>query len=170
MMKKEKYIIVLLLVVSLFLTGCAQRRHMRELEQYVAKLKADAANNSVKPLTGLETPIPVIYTAKNLRSPFETSMSTKSHIAGESPLQTYPMAALDFKGTVTEGDKTWGFIETPDKKLYQVKLGDMIGDHYGKITDISPSSIVIKEKTDQVLPLGKINYRIVTLRLKEPSQ
>jgi type IV pilus assembly protein PilP len=169
-MTKRKYLLVLLLLASVLLAGCAERRHMRELEQYVAKLKADAANNSVKPLTGLDTPVPEIYTAKDLRSPFETAQSSKSQHAGDSPLQSYPLLALAFKGTVTENGKIWGFVQTPDKKLYQVKLGDMIGDHYGKITEISPTSIVVQEKTDQVLPLGKINYRIVTLRLKEPSQ
>ena len=164
--------LLVLLTTSLLLSGCGERKQLRELQQYVAQLK----QNSQQPkkaslLKDLHAPAPVTYTAANLRSPFSLSTSSPgSHnTVSKHPLQNFPITQLHFKGTVVEGKDTWAFVLAPDNKLYQVKLGDMIGDHYGKIVNISEYSLQIQEQVDQLIPLGKPNTRIVTLQLKGPS-
>jgi type IV pilus assembly protein PilP len=166
----ERVFLLLLVASSLLLGGCSERKHLRDLEKYVTQLK----QNSQQPqkaslLKDLHAPAPVTYTAANLRSPFSMSSSAASKTISKHPLQNFPTAQLHFKGTVTQGDNTWAFVLAPDNKLYQVKLGDMIGDHYGKIISITETSLVIQEQVDQLIPVGVPNTKIVTLQLKGPS-
>jgi type IV pilus assembly protein PilP len=168
----RKYLLLVLITSSLLLSGCGERKQLRELQKYVAQLKQ---NNPQQPkkeslLKDLNQPAPVTYSAANMRSPFSASSSSgSSHVESRHPLQNFQLVQLHFKGTVTEGDNTWAFVLAPDNKLYQVKLGDMIGDHYGKIISISQTSLVVQEQIDQLIPVGKPNTKIVTLQLKGPS-
>jgi type IV pilus assembly protein PilP len=168
-----KYFWPVIIISSLMLSGCGERKQLRELQKYVAQLKQ---NNTQQPkkeslLKDLHQPAPVTYTAANMRSPFSASSSTSSssRALSKHPLQNFQLAQLHFKGTVTEGENTWAFVLAPDNKLYQVKLGDLIGDHYGKIISISETSLVVQEQVDQLVPIGKPNTKIVTLQLKGPS-
>jgi type IV pilus assembly protein PilP len=167
-------VILILVTTALLLSGCSDSKHLRQLQAYVTKLKQDAAatkNDSI--IKGFDAPAPVTYEAKDLRSPFESNAqaSTGSNANAQNsfahPLQAFPVSMLRFKGTATQGTDVWAFIQTPDNKLYQVKLGDSIGDHYGKITQISSSALEVQEPVDTS---GKSSTRIVTLRLKDASQ
>ncbi|MES2217511.1 MAG: pilus assembly protein PilP [Pseudomonadota bacterium] len=167
-----RYFIVLILTAALTVSGCSERKRLRDLEQYVAQLKQSSQlPTKASLLKDLQPPTPVTYMATNPRSPFEASSSAggSNRVVSKHPLQNYPVAQLHFKGTVTQGDNTWAFVLAPDNKLYQVKLGDMIGDHYGKIVNISQTSLTIQEQIDQLVPLGKPETKIVTLQLKGPS-
>jgi type IV pilus assembly protein PilP len=164
-----RYFIVLI-ATCLLLSGCGERKHLRELQQYVTQLKQSSQQpKKIPPLKGLAPPTPVTYTAMNARSPFEAASNMNNLNGSRHPLQSYPIAQMHYKGIVTQGDNSWAFILAPDNKLYQAKIGDMIGDHYGKIVNISPTNLVIQEQVDQVMPSGKPNTRIVTMQLKGSS-
>jgi type IV pilus assembly protein PilP len=165
------YFLLMIIAAALTVSGCSERKKLRDLEQYVAQLKQSSQlPQKASLLKDLQPPTPVTYTAANARSPFEVaSASGGGHSNSKHPLQNFPIGQLHFKGTVNQGNSTWAFVLAPDNKLYQVKLGDMIGDHYGKIVSISETRIEIQEQVDQLIPLGKPNTRIVTLQLKGPS-
>lgn len=162
-------IVALTIVITLTLTGCGNRKALKQVQAYVEQTRQAAMQPKKSSiLKDLVPPTPVTFTATNARSPFVIGVTTNP-FESVHPLQSYPVSALRFKGTVTQEDNTWAFVLAPDNKLYQLKLGDKIGDHYGKIIKISPSSLEIEEQTDQVVHIGKPNTRIVTMQLKGPS-
>ena len=103
-------------------------------------------------------PKPVVFETNSSRSPFEAAEDTTVRNAANSsqiamhPLEGFTLSALKFKGTVTQGTQTLAFILAPDNKLYQVKLGDIIGDHYGKIIHIYADRIDSGKRDGSQIP------------------
>jgi len=82
-----------------------------------------------------------------------------------SPLQAYPISVLELIGTITEGEVTYAYITTPDKRIHRADYGDQLGDKGGHIVRILPGKVEVELK-------GKLNgkqsvARIVILELKE---
>jgi Tfp pilus assembly protein PilP len=75
---------------------------------------------------------------------------------------------LRFVGTVTQNGSTIAFISAPDNKIYQIKAGDIIGDHDSEVTQIDSDRISMIEQYSEngSTPMK----RVVTLQLKEVSQ
>ena len=172
MSTKRYFVLMYVLLGGIILTGCGERRHLHELQHYVTQLRQATTLPKILPprLTGLAPPASVVYRGSNLRSPFVPALAVNAGANdGNQPLQNYPLTQLRYKGIVTQGANSWGFILAPDNKLYQVRLGDIIGDRYGKIITISSTSLVIQERVEQIMSLGKPDTRIVTLQLKGPS-
>jgi type IV pilus assembly protein PilP len=167
---KNTLAIILLIGLGL-LNGCSSNRHVRDLQKYVEDLHKSlvSSTENVKPVA-LKFPAPVTFQANSERSPFEQigeSSTVDVAASPDHPLQNYSTSALKFKGTVTQSNSMIAFILAPDSKLYQVKLGDIIGKHYGKIVKIYPDRIEIEEKITDNAKLT--TTRIVTLQLKDES-
>ena len=75
---------------------------------------------------------------------------------------------LRFVGTVTQNGDTVAFITAPDSRIYQIKVGDVIGDRQGKVVTIDADRISLIEQSAEDGPAGM--KRVVTLKLKETSQ
>jgi type IV pilus assembly protein PilP len=48
-------------------------------------------------------------------------------------------------GTLQQKRENFALILTPDKNLYRVKSGDFMGQNFGRIVEISETTIKIKE-------------------------
>lgn len=160
---------MLVLITSLFLSGCGDNQYVQDLKSYLEELKKSVAKHKKKTdITKIPAPKPVEYQPKVIRSPFETSIPTSGKGAITNPLQAFPLSTLIFKGTLSQGTIILGYVLAPDNKLYQVKLGDMIGDHYGKIIKIYPDRIEIQEAVEDASGIAMhTTQRIVTLQLKD---
>jgi type IV pilus assembly protein PilP len=160
---------LLLLCAAFLLTGCGSNRHIRDLKQYVDTLQKSASNAPAHAAPHYAAPSPVTFVTNSGRSPFEEHADAiKTASSAETlmhPLQGYALSGLKFKGTVTQGAETFAFILAPDDKLYQVKLGDIIGDHYGKIVNIYPDHLEVQEKVSD--RTNQTTTRIVTLQRKD---
>jgi type IV pilus assembly protein PilP len=164
---KMKLFFLTIVVSAIFLNGCDNRPDVDDLRNYVAKLKQkieSRKNNDA--LSALRLPSPPAYTIKLSRSPFADYAVVKS--VSTDPLQASSIDKLRFMGTLVESNGIVAYILTPDNKVYPVKIGDIIGDKYGKITKIYPDRI---EVTEPVTPESGENAstRIVVLQLKEES-
>lgn len=172
MMPRKQHLLVLTIAILCCLSGCDHDKHPGDLKKYISELKKTAEKNNTKTtLAELHTTTPLSYKAKNLRSPFESSSYTGNSNVTLPPLRTFPLNMLRFTGTVTRNNETEAYVLAPDNNLYQVKLGDMIGDHYGKITKLYPDRIEIEESVDTSTDgtsIGKAK-KIVTLQLKDAS-
>ncbi len=51
----------------------------------------------------------------------------------KEPLEAYPVDSMRMVGSVTKAGRPHALLQV-DKLLYQVKVGDYIGQNYGKIT------------------------------------
>jgi type IV pilus assembly protein PilP len=160
-------LLFILWAATLLLLACDHQKDLQDLRSYLSERTKSVIKNTKKTeIAELKTPTPVTYNANNLRSPFDTSSSNNKNIMAH-PLQAFPLSALRFKGTASQNNETDAFILSPDNKIYQVKIGDIIGDHYGKITKIYPDRIEVEEIT--VGEAGHPTPHIVTLQLKDAS-
>ena len=129
------------------------------------------ASQRAKTVNIIAPPLPVTYQKAATRSPFE-DINTVSATADNAPSQTnplnrYPLNLLRFVGIITENEQIRAYLITPDDKLYSIGIGDIIGDHNGKVGKITPSEM---EVVEQFTEGGKpATQRIVTLQLKEES-
>lgn len=168
------YKIGLLIVVlgTMFLVSCDSSKPFKDIQEKIDKLKqtevkSDAGN---KDKTRKEAPPETAkYIAEKRRSPFEVMEAAPSKGKDSSnPLQAYPLDMLRFVGTVTQNGNTIAFISAPDNKIYQIKTGDMIGDHDSEVIKIDSDRISLMELYSE--DGSAAMKRVVTLQLKEISQ
>jgi type IV pilus assembly protein PilP len=63
----------------------------------------------------------------------------------KGPLEAFPLENLKMVGTLQQKRENFALILTPDKNLYRVKSGDFMGQNFGRIVEISETTIKIKE-------------------------
>lgn len=160
-------------LISIFmLISCDGSKPFQDLSDYIANLKGgDKAKEDTKQpaMPSVKPPVNTKYESKSRRSPFEVReiTNTKNRIA-VNPLQAYPLDMLRFVGTVTQDGKTIAFISAPDSRVYQIKVGDIVGDRSAKVVSIDSDRISLVEQTSELGQQGM--KRVVTLKLKETSQ
>lgn len=151
--------------LCMLLAGCGRGERFKDLHEYVEKLKHSPALFDKQIDINQEIKIPSVttYRATSMREPFTGMLSV---VAGNmaNPLEAYSLNMLRLIGTVTQADITSGYVLTPDNMMYEVKIGDVIGDHYGKIISISPNELKILEQQSEE---GKATSNVVTLQLKD---
>lgn len=61
------------------------------------------------------------------------------------PLEDFPLESLKMVGYVLKGKAAYAVVRAPDKKLYQVKVGNYLGMNFGLIKKLTDTEITIKE-------------------------
>jgi len=164
-------ILIIVIAIASLLYSCSQRQNTGDLKNYIEHLK-QASNKPLTstPVSSLKMPTPEAYKSDALRSPFGTfgetnpnSINTKS--LSTNPLLAYSLSMLKLVGTLSQNGTTTAFILAPDTIIYQVQVGEKIGDHQGSVTEIHEDRIeVMEQESGSVVGAGQ---RLVTLRLKE---
>jgi Tfp pilus assembly protein PilP len=139
-MKIRNYLLLIIVAAMMLLLSCGRRDSFQDLRNYIHK--------------------------EISRTPFEdVTIAQGSAISGRNPVIMYALNLLRFLGTVSQDNQIWAYIMTPDNKIYQVTIGNAIGDHNGKIAKISQNELQVIEQTSEE---GKqTGQRIVTLQVKE---
>lgn len=149
-----------LIAVSVVLAACGSSGD-EELRHWMAELRA-TTKPRVTPLTepkkffpqpyameaGIEPFNPVKLT-QALRRESTQSASNAALIAPEmarrkEPLEAYPLDVMAMVGSLDKKGTPTALLKV-DKLLYQVKVGNYIGQNYGKITRITENSIQLRE-------------------------
>ena len=103
------------------------------------------------------------YSAIGFRSPFEPEVdsiddeleqdnSTES-VSGITPdfnrhkeaLESYPIDALRFVGSLEKDNQLWGIVISPDGLVHKVQANNYLGQNYGKVTAVSEDRIELIE-------------------------
>lgn len=146
------------------LTACNRPRQYQDLQNYIDQLKQQF---SVKQKPPSSKPIYQVvkleYKKNSERSPFDELVIVQSSVSS-NPLTGYAINVLRFVGTITENDKIWAYIMTPDNKIYRIAIGDKIGVD-GVVTRIDAKQVDITEQT--VTDEAQDTPRVITLQLKE---
>lgn len=165
--KKSIWFLFIILSMAILLSSCDSKENHKDLKDYLTKLKQSATvNNKQGENTFLKLPALVTFNAGNLREPFaegKTQLDKKTD--SKIPLQRYPLSMLKLMGVLSKNGIFYAYILAPDNIVYQVKIGDVIGDHYGKIEKISPNRLEISEQDTRNGKPG--TGRIVNLQLKD---
>jgi type IV pilus assembly protein PilP len=85
----------------------------------------------------------------------------------KEPLEAYPLDNLAMVGSVAKQGRQYALLKV-DSLLYQVKVGDYIGQNYGKITKISETEIALREIVQDAA--GEWIERVSTLQLQEKAR
>ncbi len=111
------------------------------------------------------------YNSSGLPSPFSAeriggaALETPPDGArNREPLETVPLQSMKFIGSIKKVNQAAGLINI-DGKIHTVKIGQHIGQSYGKITAIKDNGLVVRELIKD--GANQWSEKIVTLPLQE---
>jgi type IV pilus assembly protein PilP len=154
-------------LMSLYLlTGCADRG-MHDLKSYVEEVKSRKAGH-IEPLPEIKPIETFAYISDGRRSPFISQAQTEETSSqaegvGLSPdfnrrkeeLESYPLDSLRMVGLLEQLGITWALVQTQERTIHRVKIGNFLGTNHGQITQVSETQIELTE----IIPDGQGGYR-----------
>jgi len=144
----------ILVVTVLALASCGGEQYS-DLRQFV-KDSDNLPRGRIPPLPDVKPYEPYSYNAYDLVDPFKPRKiePPKSNAGGgiqpdlnrrKEPLEAYPIENLRMVGTLQQGKTNFALVKSPDNNLFRVKPGNYLGQNFGLITEISESTIKLKE-------------------------
>lgn len=82
----------------------------------------------------------------------------------KEPLESFPLDAMTLVGSILKSGQPVALVKV-DSLLYQVKLGNYLGEHYGRVTKIDETAVTLREIAQD--GAGEWIERIATLQLQE---
>lgn len=167
------------LTLVALLAGCGDPHE--ELQGWMDQQRRDAKPH-VPPLLPPRKFDPQPYTAARDVEPFsgqklqvalkQETRQPNSLLASElnrrrEPLEAYPLDSLEMVGSVVRSGRPYALLKA-DNLLYQIKVGDYIGQNYGRVTRISETEIALREIVQDAI--GEWVERASTLTLLERGQ
>ena len=158
------------------LASCGGEQYS-DLRQWV-KDQENLPRGRIPPLPDVKPYEPFTYDAYNLVDPFKprkieppktaTGGGVQPDMARrKEPLEAYPLENLRMVGTLQRAKTTFALVKSPDNNLFQVKTGSYLGQNFGLITEITESTIKLKEIVQD--SGGDWTERISTLTLAEEA-
>lgn len=165
--------------LGIVLSGCGPAGE-DELSEWMRELRANIRPKIV-PLSEPKQFTPVDYAAANSVDPFsplkltqalrkETAQSTSSALVApemarrKEPLEAYPLDAMAMVGSLNKAGAPTALLSV-DRLIYQVRVGNYLGQNYGRITKISETEIQLREIVQDAA--GEWVERTSTLGLQE---
>lgn len=170
---------VLMAALAAALAGCGTQQD--ELQSWMEQQKREVKPN-VAPLSPPKRFDPQPYTEVRAVEPFSSqkltvalkqeARSPNSLFAGEinrrkEPLEAYPLDSMLMVGSVNKQGRPFALLRV-DNLLYQVKLGDYIGQNYGKIIKITETEVAVREVVQDAA--GEWIERPTALQLQEKAR
>lgn len=173
----------LALLVSILVVGCGSTGD-DELRQWMSELRA-TTKPRVTPLSEPKQFLPQTYSMESGVEPFNSvkltqalrrdtnqSASNAALIAPEmarrkEPLEAYPLDVMAMVGSLDKKGVPTALLRV-DKLLYQVRVGNYVGQNYGKIVKITENSIQLREIVQDAT--GDWIERAAALDLQEGSK
>lgn len=149
-----------LVAAMVALGGCA--RSMADLDAYITEVKARPGGR-IEPLPEIRTYPSFRYDPGDARSPFMPDVPAVGSVAGgvrpdaerrREFLESFPLDTLNMVGTVRQGGRLYGLVQTTDKLVHRVVVGNYLGQNDGRIVSITNSEIQLLE----IIPDGLGGY------------
>jgi len=165
------------LVVSL--SGCHSTEGVRDLQQFT-KEAYKARKPEITPLPEVKPYERYEYSSSDEVDPFNKQNLAPPEDqlpdAGEGPdtlrrkqpLEKYPLDGLKMVGTMEKSDIRWVILSAPDNVTYHARVGDFVGQNYGKIEKIAEDKIDIVETIKN--PVGRWIKRKSVLEVAEQTE
>ncbi len=168
-----------LALTGAMLAGCTSSTD--ELQQWMDEQRQQT-RPTVKPLTPPKTFQPQPYEAQAVVDPFSTQKLTvalrreasqpSSLLAAEmkrrrEPLEAFPLDSMSMVGSVSRDGRPYALLRV-DNLLYQARVGDYMGQNFGRITKISETEITLREVVQDAA--GEWIERTSTLQLQEQGR
>lgn len=166
-------------MVLLAVAGCSP--NTEELQEWMEQQRRDVKPN-VTPLQPPRKFNPQPYQSAQTVEPFsnqkltvaikQESRQPSSLLAGElnrrkEPLEAFPLDSMRMVGSLTKNGQPYALLKV-DNLLYQVKVGDYLGQNYGRITRIAETDIALREIVQDAA--GEWIERAGSLQLQEKAR
>lgn len=167
------------LAAAVVLAACGAEQE--ELQQWMEQQRREVRPN-VAPLQAPKKFDPQPYTSAQAVDPFSTQKLTvalkqearqpSSLLASElnrrkEPLEAYPLDTMSMVGSFSREGKPYALLRV-DNLLYQVALGDHLGQNYGRVTRITETEVTLREVVQD--PGGEWIERTSSLHLQEKAR
>ena len=141
------------LLGSVFLVACSAGDH-EDLREWMKTVTLDSKAR-IPPLPIVKPYEPVAYDVGNLLDPFRPAKVGPEEKKGgggfrpdldrpREPLELYPLESLKYVGVMTRRKVSYAIIQV-DATLYQVKVGNYMGQNFGVVVNVSESEITLRE-------------------------
>lgn len=163
----------------LVLAGCSANQD--ELRTWMDGQRRDVKPN-VTPLAAPKKFDPEPYASAQVVDPFsaqklsvaikQEARQPNSLLAAEmnrrkEPLEAYPLDSMSMVGSVARGGQPFALLRV-DNLLYQVKLGDYLGQNFGRVTRIGETEVTLREVVQDAA--GEWIERPASLQLQERAR
>ncbi|HAT8114190.1 TPA: pilus assembly protein PilP [Legionella pneumophila] len=144
----RKSLLTALLV--LLLSACSGDNS--DLVKYINEVKS-RPERPIEPIPKF-APLPIFRFPENddRRNPFKPIDQKKRNDIyapdkkrPKQPLESFPLDALKFVGTLKKDNEIWALIRQPDGQISRVRVGDYMGQNYGRIILIKNDLIKLEE-------------------------
>ncbi len=160
----------------LLVVGCSGDEHSG-VKQWMAESSRDLRGR-VPPLPTIKTFPVVSYEAGSLVDPFRPSKLEAPKSGGGSglqpdlnrrrePLEAFPLESLRMVGVLNMKGRPVAIVSA-DRTLYQVGVGNYMGQNFGVITQVTENEIKLKELIEDTN--GDWVERVSTLQLQEATK
>lgn len=117
---------------------------------------------AVEPFSNQKLTVALRQEARQPNSLFAGEMNRR-----KEPLEAYPLDSVSMVGSVARSGRPTALLKV-DNLLYQVKIGDYLGQNYGKVTKISETEVTLREVVQDAA--GEWIERPAALQLQEKSK
>lgn len=170
-------------LMIVFLAGCMTSDHA-DLRQWVAD-KRSAAKPRIQPISEPLVFVPQAYQSADGADPFSRlkltqvlsreSAQNTSNMAllnaeknrRKEELESYPLDSMAMVGSLQRGGQETALLRV-NKLIYQVKVGNYLGQNYGRIVHIGENNMKLREVIQD--PSGDWIERETTLDLQEGNK
>ena len=121
-----------------------------------------ASAQAVDPFSNQKLSVALKVEAKQPNSMLGAELSRR-----KEPLEAYPLDSMSMVGSVAKQAQPFALLRV-DNLLYQVKLGEHIGQNYGRIMKITETQIELREIVQDAA--GEWIERASTLQLQEKAK
>lgn len=120
------------------------------------------AGQSVEPFSALKLTVAIKQEARQPSSLLASELNRR-----KEPLEAYPLDSMSMVGSLVKSGRPQALLKV-DNLLYQVKVGDYIGQNYGRITRITETELALREIVQDAA--GEWIERPTTLQLQERAR
>ena len=165
----------LYLGVAVLVVACGGESH-QDLRAWMQE-QGKGVKGKLDPLPQVKPYEPFAYNAFDLPDPFRPRkiepMKGASKLAPDlsrrkEPLEAFPLESLQMVGTLQRGKTTYALVRTTEKDVYQIKVGNYMGQNFGVVVDINDGEIRLKELVQD--GAGDWTERSSTIQLAETDQ
>jgi type IV pilus assembly protein PilP len=171
--------LIALLLASGLLAACSAEHD--ELRAWMEQQRREAKPN-VTPLQPPKKFDPQPYTSAQAVDPFsnqklsvalkQEARQPNSLLAAElnrrkEPLEAYPLDSMSMVGSFNKQGQPYALLRV-DNLLYQVKVGDYLGQNYGRVTRIAETEVSLREVVQDAA--GEWIERPAALQLQERAR
>ncbi|HEU4851305.1 MAG TPA: pilus assembly protein PilP [Telluria sp.] len=165
------------LCAAALLAGCSDG-DVAEVRAWMEQTRAQT-RVSVPPLSEPKTFIPFAYAHSDVVDPFsQDKLLVELARAGgggnrpdtdrpKEPLEYFPLDTVRMVGAIRKGGVNYGLLQI-DRQVYQVRVGQRVGQNYGVVTAVSDVAVDIRETVQDAT--GDWVERMTKLELLEGKE